>query len=243
MECVHQNEDLAVLMMDLKEKFRILLVDVQRSLLKPENELNIDILKNDFRSLLQDNQSITPPSLREISIQIEKIQSIGDLFKFLLDHKYISYINYGILCDYGASLHNQEIRSMVKKYEESYNTIFEKPAFADLIEVFKEHQELRPTEVIGLPRIFVKIALDAHKISFEKWNRNSWGPYVKLKRTMIENVSRSSIVLTYAIFPADLTMVVNNLQSSQAEKYFFRMGVSVTIPKATQDIIKLFSKV
>ena len=234
-ECAHQNEDLAEMVMELKSQFRLLANCVQCSLEKE----NIERLKNHVRLLLKDNLGTT---LKRYNI--EAIQNVEDLFKFLVEHNYISYLNYEVLCEYAEMVRDDEvIKTKVKTYIEKYNKFIEDPVFAELIQVFINHPELRPTEVIGLPRIVVRIVHDARKESLGSWKTNSWETYVKSKRAMIQNISTNSIVLTYAIFPTDLVMIVNNIQSSQAKKHFQEMGVSVTIPKATQDSVELLTKV
>ena len=240
MQCAHQNEDLAEMVIELKRQFRLLANDVERSL---ENE-NIKRLKNHLRLLLKDSFGTILPYLTPIRNKIEAIKNVADLFEFLVEHNYISYLNYEVLREYADMVpDNEVIKTKVKKYIEKYNKFIEEPAFAELIEVFTNHPDLHPTEVVGLPNIVVAIARDARTKSLGSWKTKSWKTYVKSKREMIQNISTNSIVLTYAIFPTDLVMVVNNMQSSQAKMHFQEMGVSVTIPKATQDSFESLAKV
>ena len=239
MQHTNQNEDLAEMVMELKRQFRLLLIDVQHSL---ENE-NIEYLKNHVRSLLQDGFGTTLPYLKSIHSEIEAIGNIADLFKFLLEHNYISYLNYEVLCEYAEMVPDDEvIKTKVKKYIEKYNMFIEDPVFAELIQVFIDHPELRPTEVIGLPRIVVRIVRDARKESLASW-KSSWESRVKSTRALIVEASKSSIILTYAIFPRDLLMVVNSIQSPDSVKHFQEMGVTVVVPKATQDSVEFLAKV
>ena len=236
MQHTNQNEDLAEMVMELKRQFRLLLIDVQHSL---ENE-NIEYLKNHVCSLLQNSFGTY---LKSIHSEIEAIGNIADLFKFLLEHNYISYLNYEVLCEYAEMVPDDEVmKRKVKKYIEKYNKFIEDPVFAELIQVFIDHPELRPTEVIGLPRIVVRIVRDARKESLASW-KSSWESRVKSTRALIVEASKSSIILTYAIFPRDLLMVVNSIQSPDSVKHFQEMGVTVVVPKTTQDVVELFSKV
>ena len=234
-EHARQNEDLAEMVIELKRQFRLLANDVQWSLEKED----IERLKNHVCLLLKDSLG----TMLKCN-NIEAIQNVADLFKFLVEHNYISYLNYEVLCEYAEMAPDDEvIKTKVKKYIEKYNKFIEDPVFSELIQVFIDHPELRLTEVIGLPRIVVRIVRDARKESLGSWKTNSWETYVKSKRALIQNISTNSIVLTYAIFPTDLVTVVNNIQSSQANKHFQEIGVSVTIPKATQDSLELLTKV
>lgn len=58
--------------------------------------------------MLQDSSGSTLPYLKPICIAIEAIESIADLFKFLLEHNYISYLNYEVLCDYADMFPDDE---------------------------------------------------------------------------------------------------------------------------------------
>ena len=228
MQNAHQNEDLAEMVIELKRQFRLLVNDVQRSLEKED----IERLKNHTRLLLQENLGTIVVYRIAARRTIDPIQNITDLFKFLLERNFISYLNYEVLCDYADMVPDDEdIKRKVKKYIEKYNTFVEKPAFAELIEVFTNYPDLRPSEIIGLPRIVVTIARDARKKSLESL-KNSWKSYVKSKREMIRE---SPLGLTYAIFPQDLKEVKNNIKSPEVVKRFEEEGVSVKFSEATQN--------
>ena len=231
MQHAHQNEDLAEMVIELKRQFRLLVNDVQRSLEKED----IERLKNHTRLLLQENLGTIVVYRIAARPTIDPIQNITDLFKFLLERNFISYLNYEVLCDYADMVPDDEdIKRKVKKYIEKYNTFVEKPAFAELIEVFTNYPDLCPSEIIGLPRIVVTIARDARKKSLESL-KNSWKSYVKSKREMIQDISMSPLGLTYAMFPQDLKVVENKIKSPEVVKHFEEEGVSVKFSEATQN--------
>ena len=224
---------------ELQRKFRFLMITVQRSL----QDEDIEYLKLIMTSLLQDISDITIPHLVPVINQISKIKSINQLFNFLLHRRYMSYFNYNLLCEFADVASNRSVQNAVEEYKRMYAKFIEEPTFAELMEIFQKHPDLDPTTVVGLPTIVVIIARESCESKYKQWEKEGWGKYVKSKLPMLNGVNESSIVLTYAIFPTDLCGIMNDLQSPQAQEYFQEIGATIEIPEATQEVIRLLSKV
>ena len=221
---------LALKAKELQKRFRILMSSVRESLKK---QRKFTYLKHTVRSLLTDALNITIPSLQPVIDELHQISSIDELFEWLIDRRYISYLNYDLLAEFADAANDRAVKPLLQEYKKKYYEFLEEPTFADLILVFKQYPDLSPHAVNSLPSIIVKIVTDPQDLELRSWRNRGWKP----SRAITQMFEKNST--SYAIFPADVRAVIADIQRPETQNVLQGMGATIEIPQDTQKLLHL----
>ena len=199
---------LARIAMKLKVQFRKLLISTQES---AKHHLNFESLKLYIRSAITENLCNVLKSIHHYIALLDKTTSIDELFDFLVDHRFIGYLNYMLLKEISELTNDSVLKEKFDRYEEEYRKLTNASTFNCLMEVFKSNPSLSPTTAIGL--LEVSLCLDSpwtegSVYTWEEYfnNRFPWTDSVAVKE-----YSTNCILITYAILPSVLADVMRDL--------------------------------
>ena len=199
---------LAGIAMKLKAEFRKLLISTQES----AKYLEIEKLKLYIRSAITENLYDVVKSVRHYIALLDQTTSIKNIFDFLVDCRFIGYLNYMLLKEISDLTNDSsELKEKFDKYEEEYKNLTSASSFRSLMEVFKSHSDLSPTTAVGLPEMILRLDSPWNRESVHTWeeyfnNQFPWADSLAAKEYSI-----NCILITYAILPSVLADVMRDL--------------------------------
>ena len=161
--------------------------------------------------------------------KLHEIQDMDSLFDdFLLKYYFISYLNYVLLKDIGKLAN---ITSQFEEYEKSYVKLISTAKFRDIMSVFDQNFDLRPTAPIGLPTIVFRLDdFWQDKTMFDFIRAYLWG-FSHYESVLLDKLKENCVVITYSVFPSVLSDVLEYFKSSAVQQMLQEMGVSVELPE------------
>ena len=94
--------------------------------------------------------------------KLERVNDMKDLLAFLLNHHFISYINYALLKRISRLANDSNINSRFEQYEQECKALFKTASIKDIIEMFCQYPDLKPLTAIGLPHIVLQLKKHWH---------------------------------------------------------------------------------
>ena len=227
MEEVNNAEDLKLIAEKLQREFDELVVKVE-STLKTKN-IGVHDVKRFINRKLHNIRSEEEQLLEHYRQKLHGIQDMNSLFDdFLLKYYFISYLNYVLLKDIGK---RANITSLFEKYEKLYVRLISTAKFRDIMSVFDQNPQLRPTAPIGLPTVVFRLNnLWQDKTIFDFVRDYLWG-FSRYESILLDELKKNCIIITYAVFPSVFSDVLEYLKSSAVQQKFQEMGVSVELPE------------
>ena len=172
-------------------------------------------------------------------MSLDKVQNFDEFFKFLHRHHFLGYLNYDLLKSIAELAKDEDINKQFNEYEKEYARFLQDTSFSEILAIFHQYPDLKPTAVIGLPR--VGFHLDSQQWSLEKIS--DWiikfGEICGSGAYQLDSITESSILITYVVFPSALPDVLRDLKDSVILKKFENIGVSVQLPELTTDPVHL----
>ena len=80
---------------------------------------------------------------------IDSINSLELFFCFLTKHRFMSYLNYGLLKVFSSVLEIEDSDNKIRDYEIQFNEFCENPLFIDMIRSISDR--IQPADIVGLP--------------------------------------------------------------------------------------------
>ena len=148
---------------------------------------------------------------------------------FLHQHDFYGYLNYVLLKEISELAKDRDIARKFEEYEKWYVKLISKATFKDIMSIFYQNPDLKPTAPIGLPIIIFHLEDHWKEKSFSKF-RDKFN-LRKFKSFLLRELRENCIIITYAVFPSVLSDVLEYLKSSVVQQKFQEMGVSVELPE------------
>ena len=228
MDVDNAEEDLKLISEKLRREFDLLVIKVE-SMLKAK-EIGFHDVKRFINRKLHNIHIEEEQKLAEYRQKLHGIQDMDSLFDdFLLKYYFISYLNYVLLKEISALAEDEIIASKFEEYEKSYVKLISRATFKDIVSVFHQNPDLKPTAPIGLPIIIFRLE--------DHWKEKSLSNFVdesdlpKFESFLLRELRENCIIITYVVFPSVLSDVVEYLKSSTVQQKFQEMGVSVELPE------------
>uniref|UniRef100_A0A1X7SU92 Uncharacterized protein n=1 Tax=Amphimedon queenslandica TaxID=400682 RepID=A0A1X7SU92_AMPQE len=176
---------------------------------------------------------------------INKITNMNEVFKFLIENRFVGYLNYHLLKEFSSKVicgdRYKKAQAEIVEYEKHYLKFIEEPAFCQLIEVFDENPELNPGTVVGLP--IVVISLSKKWKTRNKKDLNEWIPFLRENKHLLQSIGYKCILITYAIFPVHLLKVMRFLSNDEHIKILKENGITIKTPSYTMEIAERLREV
>ena len=158
--------------------------------------------------------------------KLEKIDDMKNFLAFLLNHHFISYINYALLRKISSLAKDSDINSQFEQYEQECKALFKKASIEDIMEMFRQYPDLEPLTAIGLPHIVLQLKKYWRFKPVHTWNtivvKFSWSD-----SCLLHNIKKNCVLITYAVLPSALPAVLKDLRDPAVLKELEDIGVTV----------------
>ena len=225
---VDNAEDLKLIAKKLQREFDQLVTKVENTL-KAKN-IGVHDVKRFVNRKLHNIRIEEEQRLAEYRQKLYGIQDMDSLFDdFLLKYYFISYLNYVLLKEISALAEDEIIASKFEEYEKSYVKLISRGTFKDIVSIFHQNSDLKPTAPIGLPIIIFRLE--------DHWKEKSLSNFVDesdlpmFESFLLHELRENCIIITYVVFPSVLSDVLEYFKSAAVQQMFQEMGVSVELPE------------
>ena len=201
----------------------------------------------------------TTPQIQEQLTELDTIPTSLGVLNFLVRNNFIGYLNYKLLKEFQSMVHIveseelddvklqdskkvQKLKTAIEKYDTKHDEFILSVNFNTIIEVFKEYPALAPVSHIGLPEFKIHLKSPWKNKRVYEWteffeSHLTWPPYL-----FVTEVSKSSIIITYAVLPIFVSSVVRDLTNPEVLRELEEIGVNVQLSKELLEINGLISK-
>ena len=226
---VDNAEELKPITAKLQRKFDLLVREVENALV---GKVSLNDVKRFISRKLHNIRIEEEQGMAEYRKKLHGIQNMDSLFDdFLLKYYFISYLNYVLLKDISKLAKNESIASQFEEYEKSYVKLISTAKFRDIMSVFDQNSDLKPTAPIGLPTIVFRLNnLWQDKTIFDFIRAYLWG-FSRFELLLLKELKENCIVMIYAVFPSVLSDLIEYLKSLAVQQKLQEMGVSVELPE------------
>ena len=216
--------ELASIAIKLKREFRLLLVTVQDSV----KECHLSKVISLIRLAIVENLRNVSKSIQLYKEKLSSIQTVDEVFAFLIDNHFVGYLNYGLLKEISELVEDTQFKEKFDHYESEYKHLVSASTFNILMQVFHNYPDLSPTTAVGLPEIMFRLDNPWPEKSVSTWEEHinarfpDWAASLALKE-----FSSECIIVTYAIFPSALSAILIDLRDPTVLKELEDIGVTV----------------
>ena len=207
----------------MKERFSTLYITTRRSLVT--NKIDLSEAKELLCLSLEENRCL-PKVMETCMKKLEKVENMEDFFVFLIKHHFIGYLNYTLLRKISQLLNDSTVNSQFEQYEQECTVLFNTTSFKNIMEMFHQYPELKPSTAIGLPHIVFQLErpwlLKRVYSWFTTLARFSWSNSISL-----HEIREKCILITYAVLPSVLPAVLKDLKDPAVLKKLEDIGVTV----------------
>ena len=198
---------------------------------------------------------LTTPQVQQHLVELSAIPTSLGILIYLVSNNFIGYLNYKLLKEFQTMLAkseelknhveivgSKELKKHIEIYDTKHDEFIHSVSFNCIIDVFKEYPDLAPASHIGLPEFKIHLR-DPWKDKYVyEWteffeSHLTWPPYL-----FVTEVSKSSIILTYAVLPIFITSVVRDLTNPEVLRELEDIGINVQLSKELLEINSLISK-
>ena len=205
------------------DSFPTLYIAVRRSL--ETHNVNLRDAK-DLICLALSQSHFSSEEMEMYTAKLERVNDMKDLLAFLLNHHFISYINYALLRKISRLVDDSNISNQFEQYEQKCTALFKKASIKDIMEMFRQYPDLKPLTAIGLPHIVLQLKKYWHLKPVHTWNTT----VVKFPWSdscLLHNIKKNCVLITYAILPSALPAVLKDLRDPAVLKELEDIGVTV----------------
>ena len=216
--------ELATVAFKLKREFRLLLVTVQDSV----KECHLSKVITLIRSAIVENLRNISKSIQLYKEKLSSIQTVDEVFAFLIDNHFVGYLNYGLLKEISELVKDAQVKEKFDHYESEYKHLLNASTFNILMQVFHNYPDLSPTTAIGLPEIVFRLESPWPEGSIFTWQGYiddrfpNWAGSIALK-----GFSTECIIVTYVVLPSVLPAVLKDLRDPVVLKELEDIGMTV----------------
>ena len=220
--------NLALIAYNLKKKFAFLCIELKK-VIKASNVCLEDARY--FISLLLDNK------LEMFRESLQKVTNFDEFFTFLHVHHFAGYLNYDVLKAIAELAKDEDINKKFDDYEKECMKFLQDTSFSEVLSIFRQYPDLKPATVIGLPQAVFH--LNSQQWSLKKvcdWII-SFGGICGSSAYQIDDITESSIIITYTVFPMAFADVLIDLRDPVILNKFKDIGVEVQLPDSFTDYL------
>ena len=205
------------------DSFPTLYIAVRRSL--EAHNVNLYEAKDLICLALSQNQ-FSSQEMEIYTAKLEKVNDMKDLLTFLLNHHFISYINYALLKRISRLANDSNINSQFEQYEQECTVLFKTASIKDIIEMFRQYPDLKPSSAIGLPHIVFRLTKQWHLKRISSWNAK-FAKFPWSDSCSLDDIKNNCVLITYAVLPSVLPAVLKDLRDPAVLKELEDIGVTV----------------
>ena len=159
--------------------------------------------------------------------KLEKVNDTKDLLAFLLNHHFISYINYALLRRISRLVDDSNINSQFEQYKQEYTALFKIASIKDIMEMFHQYPNLKPLTAIGLPLCMFRLNKHWRLKPVHTWNTTFAATFPWSDSCLLDDVKKNCVLITYAVLPSVLPAVLKDLRDPAVLMELEDIGVTV----------------
>ena len=216
--------ELASIAVKLKREFRLLLVTVQDSV----KECHLLKVISLIRLAIVENLRNISKSIQLYKRQLSSIQTVDEVFAFLIDNHFVGYLNYGLLKEISELVKDAQVKEQFVHYESEYKHLVSASTFNILMQVFHNYPDLSPTTAVGLPEVMFRLDNPWPEKSMSTWEEHINARFPNWAGSLApKEFSSECIIVTYAILPSALPAVLKDLRDPTILKELEDIGVTI----------------
>ena len=198
----------------------------------------------------------TTPQILEQLTELDAIPTSLGVLNFVVRNNFIGYLNYKLLKEFQSMVYmaeseelgnielvgSKKLKAGIEKHDTKHDEFMLSVNFNTIIEVFKEYPALAPVSHIGLPEFKIHLKSPWKNKRVYEWteffeSHLTWPPYL-----FVTKVSKSSIILTYAVLPIFVSSVVRDLTNLKLLRDLEEIGINVQLSRELLEMNGLMSK-
>ena len=165
---------------NLKQDFEELLV----AILDAVRGVDLGNLKIRISWFFSAEQFITA-DVQAILDQLQSLTTPQNVLNFLIAKNCIGYLNYGLIKVFEKAVKSEQLKAKIKEYEDKHDAFLHHFGFNVIIEAFRQHPNLAPVSVVGLPELIVRLKTPWEGKCVYKWkdvfdNFFTWPPHLNI---------------------------------------------------------------
>ena len=133
---------------------------------------------------------------------------------------------YALLRKMSRLVNDSSINSQFEQYEQECAVLFNTATFKDIIEMFRQYPDLKPSSAIGLPHIVFCLTKQWHSRQVSSW-KTKFAKFSWSDSCSLDEVKSNCVLVTYAILPSVLPAVLKDLRDPIVLKELQDIGVTV----------------
>ena len=207
----------------MRDKFSTLYIAVRRSLVA--NKIDLSEAKELLCLALVDNRSLSK-EMETCMAKLEKVKSMKDFFTFLIKHHFIGYLNYALLRKMSQLVNDSSINSQFEQYEQECIVLFNTATFKEIMEMFRQKPDLKPSCAIGLPHVIFQLEKPWLLKRIYSWV-TTFAKFSWSNSASLHEIREKCVLITYGVLPSDLPDVLRDLKDPGVLKELEDVGVTV----------------
>ena len=207
----------------MKERFLTLYITVRQSLVA--NNIDLSVAKELLCLSLEENRCL-PKVMESCMEKLEKVENMGDFFVFLIKHHFIGYFNYALLRKISRLANDSTINNQFEQYEQECTILFNTASFKNIMEMFRQYPDLKPSTAIGLPHIVFQLDRPWLLKRLYSWITTFSG-FSWSNSASLNEIRQKCVLITYAVLPSVLPAVLKDLRDPAVLKELEDIGVTV----------------
>ena len=217
----------------MKERFSTLYITTRQSLVT--NKIDLSVAKELLCLSLEENRCL-PKVMETCMEKLEKVENMEEFFIFLIKHHFIGYLNYALLRKISQLVNDSSVTGQFEQYEQECTVLFNTASFKNIMEMFRQYPELKPSTAIGLPHIVFQLERPWLLKRVYSWFTTlagfSWSNSISL-----HEIREKCVLITYAVLPSVLPDVLKDLRDPTVLKELEDTGVTVVQLPDKNDIV------
>ena len=160
--------------------------------------------------------------------KLSSIQTVDEVFAFLIDNHFVGYLNYGLLKEISELIKDAQVKEKFDHYESEYKHLLNASTFNLLMQVFLSYPDLSPTTAVGLPEIMFRLESPWPEGSMFTWHDYIENRFPNWADSLApKELSSECVIVTYAILPSALSAALKDLRDPAVLKELEDIGVTV----------------
>ena len=234
-EEIEEVQKLAKIAYNLRDdNFPTLYIAVRRSL--EDHNVNLRDAK-DLICLALSQNHFSSQEMEMYTAKLERVNDMKDLLAFLLNHHFISYINYALLRKISKLVDDSNINYQFEQYEQKCTALFTTASINDIMEMFRQCPDLKPLTAIGLPHMVLRLKKHWRLKPVHTWNTTFSETVPSSDSCLLHEIKENCVLITYAVLPSAIPAILKDLRDAVVIEKLDNIGVTVVqLPDGGNDI-------
>lgn len=219
-----KDREISLIATLLQDQFNKLIFDVKTRLTTDEHIKDAKLFVQDYIQGFHAKQDIIAIHL----INLDSTTNADDLFKYLINQRFLTYFNYVLLEKMSCNIlpNAIDVQQKFKKYKKEYSVLLHDASFDKIINVFRQFPELSPKAIIGFP--ILKVNIERPELLGKIYELQELFSHMIAKGELaLADINHNCITVTYSIFPSGIPNLLSYFNNSEIVTKFQKLEISV----------------